>query len=153
MATPEEIGQAIADRIITELGAGTAGTADPLIENLQVHGMMNLTPTPPSVDVYPDPDAFQEPLTFGRGNQIFYFHVRARVTWADPNGGQSLLLSMMDPNGPRSMLMAITEDRTLGGKVGKASVVEGPSGYGEFPGSTDGSGRLVGCVWRVQVVP
>jgi hypothetical protein len=149
MASLEEMQQALADQIQDQL-AGTAAV-DP-VENLQVHGLMNFNPTPPSVDIYPAED-FQEPFTYGGGNVILYLIVRARVTTADPNGGQTLLLSMMDPAGSRSMTLAITSDRTLGGKVGKASVVEGPSGFGEFPGATNDGGRLLGCIWRVQVAP
>jgi hypothetical protein len=62
-----------------------------------------------------------------------------------------LLLSMMDPAATTSVALAITEDETLGGVVEFAGV-EPPTEFGAYtdPG---GSGALLGCTWRVRVMP
>jgi hypothetical protein len=151
MATLEQMQQALATQIQTQLSP-LSGTADPLIQNLQVTHLMNVNPTPPSVDIYPA-EEFQDAFTFGRGHNQLFLMVRARVTTADSAGGQSLLLTMMDPESSTSMAMAITADRTWGGVVARASVVEGPSGFGVFPQASGDGGALLGCTWRVQVTP
>ena len=142
---------AIMDALATQLQTRLCGTANPVIPNLQVDGRLIPSPTPPSIDIYPG-DPFQEPLTFGRGNNILFLTVRARVTTVDNEGGQDLLLSMMDPVSSASVAQAVTYDRTLGSTVGKVSVIEGPSSYGVFQDS-GGQGSLLGCTWRVQVIP
>ena len=151
MATLEQMQQALATQIQGQLSP-LSGTADPRVTNLQVTHLMNLNPTPPSVDVYPA-EEFQDPLTFGRGHNLLFLMVRARVSTADNSGGQQLLLSLMDPASTTSMTMAITADRTLGGVVARSSVVEGPSGFGTFRGISGEGGVLLGCLWRVQVTP
>lgn len=120
------------------------------IENLQVDGRMIPSPTVPSIDVYPA-DPFQQPLAMGKGNNQFFFTVRARVGTADNEGGQDLLLAMMDPDAGTSVAQAIMYDRTLGGVVGKVNVAEGPSAYGLFA-DAGGEGAYVGCTWTVQVI-
>jgi hypothetical protein len=61
---------------------------------------------------------------------------------------------MMDPKEDTSVAQAILNDKTLNGKVGRVSIVEGPSGYGAFRNPMTGEiGSLVGCTWRVQVTP
>lgn len=139
------------DALATQIMSQLSGTANPLIENLQVDGRLIPSPTPPAIDVYPA-DPFQEPFTFGRGNNLLFLTVRARVTTVDNEGGQDLLLSMMDPSATTSVAKAITYDKTLGGTVGKVSVIEGPSSYGVFQ-DAGGQGALLGCTWRVQVTP
>ena len=136
----------ILDALATQIATRLASITD-----LQVDGRLIPSPTPPSIDVYPA-DPFQEALTFGRGNNILFVTVRARVTTVDNEGGQELLLSMMDPVSAVSVAQAVTYDKTLGGAVGKVSVIEGPSGYGVVQ-DAGGQGALLGCTWRVQVVP
>jgi hypothetical protein len=148
MAEVTEIMDALATRIETVL----CGTANPLIEHLQVDGRLIPSPTTPAIDIYPG-DPFTEPLGFGPGNKELFFTVRARVSTADNEGGQNLLLSMMDPNADTSLEQAILDgDRTLGGVVGAVASVEGPSAYGIFadPGQT--TQNLLGCLWRVRVI-
>ena len=60
---------------------------------------------------------------------------------------------MMDPASSTSMARAISEERTLGGVVGKVWVSEGPSAYGVFPDAAGNTGALFGCTWRVGVQP
>ena len=129
----------------------SSGTADPLIEQLQVDGRLVFNPTPPAIDIYPS-DPFQEGLTFGTGNNELFFTVRARVSTAEHEGGQDLLLSMMDPEATTSVLQAIVSNRTLSNTVERVAGVEGPSAFGVFS-DAGGTGNLLGCTWRVRVIP
>lgn len=143
MATIATIMDALANQINTRLS--------PNITDLQVDGRFIPNPTPPAVDVYPA-DPFQHPLDFGKGNNLFFLTVRARVLTADNEGGQDLLLSMMDPEAATSVAQAVMYDRTLSGTVGKVNVSEGPSAFGVFL-DAGGQGNLLGCTWTVQVIP
>lgn len=138
--------QAMADQIEDTL----CGTASPLIPELQVSGMFNVDPTPPSIDVYPG-DPSQVALTFGRQNNEFSFTIRARVTTADHEAGQTLLLSMMDPASSTSVARALKANKTLTGKVSSLAV-DGPSGYGIY-NDRAGEGSYLGCTWTVRVLP
>jgi len=146
MTALDAIMQALADQIQLTL----SGTADPLIENLQVTGILNIDPTPPSIDVYPA-DPSQESLTFGRANNELSFTVRARVTTVDHEAGQRLLLSMMDPSATTSLTRAVKANKTLTGKVSALSVA-GPSGFGVY-NDRQGEGSYLGCTWTVRVFP
>ncbi len=139
--------QALAAQIETTLG----GTADPqVVEGLSVYPLLELNPTPPAIDIYPD-TPFQEPLAFGNGNNSMNFTVRARVNTPDNDGAQELLLTMMDPNAQTSVALAILSDTTLGGKVDDVAV-EGPSDYGVFV-EPSGAGAFLSCTWRAKVLP
>lgn len=140
MATLPQIMDALATQIDTVLS--------PLIDDLQVDGRLIPNPTPPAIDVYPG-DPFVESLGFGAGNKEMWFTVRARVGTSDNEAGQDLLLQLMDPTGTESMEQAILAGRTLGG-VADVAQVEGPSNYGLFPSGPD---TLLGCTWRVRVIP
>jgi len=141
VSTLTQIMDAMAAQLEDEIG--------PLIENLQVQGRLIPSPTPPSIDIYPG-DPFQDLLTFGAQNELF-FTVRARVHTADNEAGQELLLSMMDPESATSVAQAIRSDRKLGNTVSQATVVEGPSAFGVFT-DAGGEGSLLGCTWRVRVL-
>ncbi len=142
-----EIMQALAAQLETTLG----GTADPqTIEGLSVYPLLELNPTPPAIDIYPD-TPFQEPIAYGPGNNSMNFTVRARVNTPDHDGAQELLLTMMDPRSDESVALAILADRTLGGEVGDLKV-EGPSDYGVFV-EPNGAGAFLSCTWRVAVLP
>lgn len=129
----------------------------PQVPDLQVYSRMHWNPSPPTIDLYPDPE-FQDGLGFGRGDNALFFTVRARVNTPDHEGAQDVLLAMMDPQADTSVAAAITAAgtsspaKTLGGVVENAVVVSGPSDFGAFtdPGAT---GSLLGCTWRVQVIP
>jgi len=142
--------QALADQINNSLSVGTAGTAVPVIDDLQITPLLNIDPTPPSVDVYPA-DPFQEGIAFGNANNDLRLSVRARVTTADHDAGQSLLLSMMDPTAATSLAKAIGADRQLGTACSSLTV-EGPTGFGVYT-DAGGQGSLLGAVWTVRVIP
>jgi hypothetical protein len=149
MTAVPDIMQALADQIDDSLSVGTAGTAVPVIENLQITPLLNINPTPPSIDIYPA-DPFQEGLAYGLVNEM-RFLVRVRVTTADHEAGQTLLLTMMDPTATTSLGKAIASDRTLSNKVSSLSV-EGPSGFGIYRDAS-GEGSLLGAVWTVRLFP
>lgn len=135
---------ALASQIKTQL--------DPHISNLQVDGRMMFNPTPPAIDIYPG-DPFQDAIAFGKGNNEIFLTVRARAHTADHEAGQDLLLAMMDPEADESVAQAILSDRTVGGQIERLNIAEGPSGYGVFPDPSNTEGTLLGCLWRVRVIP
>jgi len=141
--------EAIMDALADQIGATLSGTADPLIENLQTTGFMNIDPTPPSVDVYPA-DPFQEPLTMGAGYD-FRLVVRARVSTADHEAGQKLLLAMMDSNATTSIVRAIKSDKTLGSKVSSLGV-DSATGFGLYR-DVNGDQSYMGATWVVRIMP
>lgn len=150
----QEIMDALSNHIHEQM-AVTVGTADPVMEALQVNSRLVWNPTPPSIDIYPA-DPFMEGLAFGRGDQEMFFTVRARVNTPDHEGAQDLLLAMMDPQQDLSVAAAITAAgtaapaKTLGGLVENVTV-DGPSDFGVF---VDPNGSaLLGCTWRVRVLP
>jgi hypothetical protein len=139
------------DALAAQIQDELCGTANPVIPDLQVDGRMIPNPTPPAIDVYPG-DPFAEAIGFGRGNKELYFTVRARVSTADSEGGQDLLLSMMDTQATTSVEQAILAAPTLGG-VANVRDIEGPTGYGLFPDSSPEARQFLGCTWRVRVIP
>lgn len=142
---------AIMDALATQIASVySGGTADPVIDDLQVEPRLVWNPTPPAVDIYPA-SPFQERVAMGAGNNELFLTVRARVNTPDHEGAQDLLLSMMDPTASTSVAMAITSDRTLGNTVDYVDA-EPPTEFGVYqdPG---GSGALLACGWRVRVLP
>lgn len=127
----------------------TLGTANPpAIENLQVVPRMNRNPTGPSIDIYPA-TPFTEVIAYGARHQ-YWFTVRARVNPIDQNGGQDLLLSMMDDGSDQSVEEALRAVKTYAGA--KLGDIEGPSEYGSY-GDTGATGDMLGCTWRVALIP
>jgi hypothetical protein len=137
------------DALGAQLEEVLGGTANPqVITNLQVVPRMNKVPTPPSIDIYPS-TPFTESIAYGRARQ-YWFTVRARVNTADFLGGQDLLLSMMDDGSDQSVEEALRQQSTYAGA--KLGNIEGPSEYGSF-GDTGAPGDLLGCTWRVALIP
>ena len=112
------------------------------IPGLQVYPFLNANPTPPSVDVFPG-DPFQTGAGFGVHNPQLFFTVRARVSTADREAGQKLLLRMLDPNDDASIEWALEDVATV--------VPEGVSGFREYLEDVATNGRLLGCEWRVSL--
>jgi hypothetical protein len=151
---PAAILDALGNQLEAQLANGL-GTADPLLDELQVYRRMTWNPSPPTIDMYPDPE-FQAQIGMGRGNNELIFLVRARVNTPDYEGAQDLLLAMMDQQDSLSVAAAITAagtasaSKTLGGMV-ESVTVEGPSDFGVF--TDPGGSSLLGCTWRVRVMP
>jgi hypothetical protein len=138
----------IKDALAAQLQDTLCGTADPLIEGLQVTAGMNLNPTPPSIDIYAA-ETFTERVGFDSWQLNFV--VRARVSSAEHEGGQDLLDTMMDPRSENSVRAALEGNDDLGGTVDSLFVGE-VSGLSVFP-SSGPEGSLMGCAWPVQVLP
>ena len=121
------------------------------ISGLQISPYINGLPTPPTIDVYPDPGQFLERSAYGIGSWEAVFVVRARVSTTDQYSGPQLLLALMDPRDtPTSLIVTLTADRSLGGVVQDVNV-EFPTGFGALsdPASEQ---PLLGCTWQVRVV-
>ena len=136
------------DALAEQLSDELCGTANPVIENLQVENRLHPNPTPPALDIYPS-TPFTEVIGYGVTRQ-YWLTVRARVSTADNEAGQDLLLAMMDQGTDESVEDAIRSARTYGGA--RLGDVEGPTEFGIFIDS-GGEGSLLGCTWRVAFIP
>ena len=134
------------DALATGIQTHLCGTANPVIRDLQVDGRLIPSPTPPAVDIYPGEPPFTEQISFGPGNREYHFTVRVRVGTADNEAGQNLLLSMMDDESAESMETALYT-------VTGVKTVEGPTGYGVFSDVGAQPISLIGCTWRVGMIP
>ena len=134
MSTPET-GSLIG--AMEEIAAALAPLAAE-IDGLQVVPYLNTNPTPPSIDIYPG-TPFQAPAGFGVGEVQVFFTIRARVSTADEEAGQRLLLRMLDPTDAYSIEAAISD-------VATALEV---SEYREYLEDVAENGRLLGAEWRV----
>lgn len=148
MTALADIMEALSDQIQAQL----CGTADPLIENLQVVPYMLVQPTPPSIDIYPA-SPFQVPMGYGTGNNEIRLTVRARVSTAANEEGQKLLLTMMDPEAATSLTGAIMSDSTLGNIVDDVGVMDdSPTDYGLFF-DVNRIEAWLGATWTVRILP
>lgn len=146
-----EISQALADAIL-----GLA-VADDRLMDLQAVPFMLINPTPPAVDVFPA-DPSQEVAAFRTGeagppNQRTFWTVRARVSTADDESGQEMLIALMEPAGATSLSDAIEYSEDVK-EVTDAVEVNGPSGFRLYQSaapSTDleHAGVLLGVEWQV----
>lgn len=144
MATLAAIMDGLADSIRT-------GVADVTDVDVQIEGRMVRSPTPPCIDMYPsDPSDDQDTAAFNEmvGGELIT--VRARVSTADAEAGEDLLLALMDDEDPLSVWAALEADPTLGG-VASSVHVRARSGYRDFP-DLSGEGSYLGCLWTVVVV-
>jgi hypothetical protein len=139
---------------VNDVVEALAAALEPLsveIPGLQITDTYPDLPTPPALDVYPDPGLFLERSAMGVGSWEAIFVVRARVATVDQQAAQRLLLAMMDPRDrPMSVIAALETDATLGGVVQYTSV-ESPSGYSQLPDPA-GEQPFLGSIWRVRVV-
>ena len=126
--------------MMQEIGQALAPLADE-IPGLQVVPYLNPNPTPPSLDVYPG-DPFQTGAALPVGQNQVFMTVRGRVSTADQQAGQQLLLRMLDPNDPASVEGALAT-------INWAVASEGVSGFREYLQEQAENGRLLGCEWRV----
>lgn len=120
--------------------------------SVQVEPRMLINPTEPSIDIYPaDPFGVQDTQGFGGQDPLLNFVVRARISTADQDAGQDMLLSFMDPEDPLSVAVALDDDQTLNGLAGSVYVT-GPSGYTLFLDASGNGQGLLGCTWLVSVL-
>lgn len=143
MTSVLEIQDALADQIRTSLG-----TADPSLE-VQVEPRMVVQPSALCIDIYPA-TPFQEKDAFG-DEWVGRFVIRARITTAEHEAAQDVLLNMLDPLSATSILGALKANRTLTGKVDYVTPDEdATSGFQIFEDS-GGVGNFMGCQWTVRV--
>lgn len=126
--------------LVSDIASALADQVGSEIDGLQVTGYLNTNPTPPSLDVFPG-DPFQTGAGMGVGQTEVFFTIRARVSTADGEAGQKLLLRMLDPNDLASVEAAIQEHAVV--------VPEGVSGFRRYLEDQAQDGALLGCEWRV----
>jgi len=137
----ETITLAVASQLEAELA--------PVYGELQVAGRRIFNPTPPTLDVYPG-DPFQEQTAYGHASREVFFTIRARVSMADNEAGQSTLLQLLNADGPGSVIAALAADRDLQGWV-QDSLVDGVSGFAIHQDVSEAT-PLLGCTWRLRIV-
>lgn len=135
---------ALADQIRTTVAAVTD-------VDVQVEPRLVVNPTPPCIDIYPgDLGRDAESAAFDEISGGYFLTVRARVSTADNEAGQDLLLAFMDDTDGLSIGQAIMDDPTLNGYAASADV-QAQTGYVLFP-DPGGEGVLLGCQWTVLVI-
>jgi hypothetical protein len=120
-----------------------AAALEPLtveVPELQIIPGWNTDITPPAIDVFPS-TPFQVGAGFGVRNKRTYWTVRAMVSTADPNAGQTLLLRFLDPDDPASVEVAL---------AGIDATVDDQSSVSGFQTFTDHP-EWLGCQWQVGV--
>lgn len=140
-ATMAQIMDALADLIRGEITNATE-------VDLQIEPRAVISPTPPTIDMYPsDPSEDAAYAGFGELNGAFLLTVRARVSTADQEAGEDLLLAFMD-DGDLSLSNAILTDPLLDGIARVAPL--GRTGYRDFP-IPGGEGTYLGCLWPLLI--
>jgi hypothetical protein len=109
---------------------------------LQVSAYMLSAPTPPWIDIFPEPVKYD--LAFGRGLDEWQYAVRAFVGLNSDVGAQQKLDTMLEPAGANSVKQAVESDITLGGTVSSVHVTEAS-------GSRLYTGGVLGCIWTVVI--
>jgi hypothetical protein len=136
-----EVMDALADQLETVLS--------PQIDQLQVVGRMMLNPSPPTLDIYPSADPFQDPSGVGGSDVQVNLIIRGRVSPVDHEGAQDVLLGLMDWASATSVVKAVNANRTLGGYV-QDVYCQPPSDFAAFI-EPDSRGALLGCTWVAKV--
>lgn len=134
---------------MTPIKTIVSGIADALSDGLpwQVSPYLIGAPTPPTVEVYPDPETtIDYDYTGSRGIDEVGIVVRAVVPWGDDRAAQDLLYEMLEPQGERSVKEIVQGASISGVKLH----VHQASGFREYvregwqhPG--------IGVEWRVRV--
>ena len=138
---------ALADVLRTEIGSELASDGI----DAEIEARLVLDPSEsPCLDVYPgSPSRDRESAGFGQVTGAYVVTVRARVTAADDESTQDLLLDMVDDDHALSVASALESDPTLAGWA--TDVWVDPDGFsGLLDLSTSGK-QMVGCTWRVMV--
>lgn len=137
--------------LMDEIADQIRDTLDDITDiQVQVEGRMVLAPTPPCIDLYPtDPSDDQELAAFGEAYGGELLTIRARVSSADANAGQDLLLAFMDDEDPLGIVNAIS-DPTLNGKASGLHF-RSRTGYRDFP-DLSGEGAWLGCLFNLVAI-
>lgn len=138
--------------IMDEMAAQIRDTLDDVTDiAVQVEPRMVLSPTVPSIDIYPgDIGRDAESAAFDDLSGGYLFTVRARIDTTDHAAGQDLLLAFMDDTDALCLAQAIMDDTTLNGLAASVDVT-GQTGYVVYP-EPGGDGAWLGCQWTVLVI-
>lgn len=140
----------LADQISTAVDSVLTLEGNPLY--VQVEPRLVLNPSPPTIDMYPG-SLSRETESAGMGDMTggYLITVRARVSTADNDAGQTLLLRFMDDADSLSIAGAATDDPTLNGYASSVAARD-PSGYTMFP-DPGNEGALLGFTFTAVVLP
>lgn len=133
-ATPAEIRAGIAANLAT-------------ITGVQILAYMLASPTPPFIQIYPGPMAYDAAMARGLDRPVYM--IQAAVSTTTDQGAQIMLDQLLEASGAMSVKAAVESDRTLGGKVGGLRVTE-MSGYKWLV--LEGHGMMLGADWTVEVL-
>lgn len=120
----------------------------------QVEPRMVLSPTPPTVDMYPadlDLEVRGMAEDAEEASAGYVFNVRARIAPTDHEAGQEVLLELSDPASDISVINALYDDPTLGGVAFDTNLVS-ESGFTIFT-DIDPTKAFLGILWRIEVIP
>ena len=81
----------------------------------------------------------------------FRLVVRARVSTADHEAGQKLLLQMMDSESATSVVRAIKANKTLDGSI-SSMAIDSATGFGLYR-DVNGDQAYMGATWVVRIMP
>lgn len=138
--------------IMDEMAAQIRDVLDDVTDvAVQVEPRMVLSPTVPSIDIYPgDPARETDSAAFDDLSGGYIFTVRARVDTTDNVAGQNLLLAFMDDTDTLCLAQALEDDTTLNGLASSVHV-QAQTGYVVYP-EPAGDGAWLGCQWTVLVL-
>ena len=141
-----ELMDAMADQISAAVDALTPDNI-----YVQVEPRMVINPTPPSIDIYPGAvGRDQQTAAFGDDGG-YLFTVRARVSTADNEAGQDLLLRFMDDTDDMCIGLALADEPTLGGYASSLDIRD-VTGYLPYD-SIGNEGALLGFQFTAVVLP
>lgn len=114
----------------------------------QVSAYLLGNPTPPSVEVFPDPErTIEYDLTGSRGSDEWYLIVRVVVGWTADRGAQEILDEMLASSGDRSVKELVQAVEIPGAFLH----VQSAKAYREYVRpSWDQS--AIGAEWTVRIV-
>jgi hypothetical protein len=139
-------------QILDEMADIVRGTLDDVTDvDVQVEPRIVLSPTPPTIDMFPT-DPSNDQLLAGFADDVGgeLITVRARVNTADSDAGQDLLLALMDDEDPLSLIAALNDDPTLNGTASDCAF-RGRSGYVIVP-DPGGDAAYLGCLFQYVVI-
>lgn len=138
-----EIQDAIANAIRTALSTTEFKYA-------QVEPRMVIAPSELCIDVYPGTPFYNE-IAFGHGAFEVRFTVRARLTTADSEGAQNVLLDLLDPRSAYSVVATLSSNQALAGNADSITFEgDGTTGFQIYE-DAGGQGSYLGCQWSLLV--
>ena len=142
----------ILDEMADQIRAALAG-AD---WTFQVEPRMVLSPTTPSIDIYPaDPARSDDVAGYGADaadmQRGYWVNVRARVAPTDHEASQEILLELKDDMSTLCLVQAVYNDPTLNGQAVDVEL-DNETGFTLFS-DIDPSKVYIGVLWRFLVIP